>query len=238
MSYKLLIVDDEKQVTDQFSGCARGKLEVLVANSASEAYALARANMPEIGTIDFGIGEANGNEVGKTLKSINPGIKLAGITSGDPNNFDSSIFDIRESKSIDNARYMTIIDCLRSPNPRAEYSRYKRLTMPCENLAALSILLLGYTVALNLQKGIQPVPGIKLVVPPEEQIALFLDVKKIGLDPDKLYEDVCFADPSLKDDKNATEFFEALKNGKFGEIPLNIAQYVENKLKKILGGKP
>lgn len=181
---RLLIVDDQRELTDRFSAWAAERpLEVRVANSCIDAVRIGTEYRPDIATVDFDIdATGNGNYVGRELKAIQPGIRMAGVTYGDPRNFDEGLFAVRASKGSKES-YLRVLDQLMgraAPEPRSgEYA---------ERLLALSILLQGYDVAQRLIRGEQPVPGITLPVPTPEATAALLDVTQVGMTTTQLVE--------------------------------------------------
>ncbi len=235
MKNKILIVDDSKKIHERFSKyLANENLEILIAKNLFEAEEIAQREMPPAATVDFSLGpkEPNGNDIGAKLKEINPNIKLAGITYGDPKNFDEGIFDIRESKGINDSTYVNIVNLLlSSENPGEEYKSSQPGEKIPENILVASILLQGYNFARNLQKGIQPVEGTEFAIPSEEKTLDMLNFENIGdgvsIKPMEVYAAMCGIDYKIADDVVVENFFKAVDDKRYGDVKDADAVHVE-----------
>lgn len=235
---KILIVDDDEKIHKRFSSyLADENLEILLAKNISEASGIAQDEMPSAATIDFYLGpaEPDGNSIGAELRKINPEIRIAGITYGDPENFDENVFDIRESKGIDRKTYVNIVSMLlNSDNPGENYSASQQKDEIPEQILAASILLQGYNTARNLQKGIQPAERIELPAPSDEKTLDILNFEGIGLNPMEVYAAMCRVDHSIAGDSVAENFFKAIDDKRYSDIKDADAEHVEKRIAGII----
>jgi len=184
---KLLIVDDNKDLVKRFQSAAKGEFEVHVAYGVREGIEQALKINPDIATIDHDMPDGTGNEVAQKIKEINPDAKIAGFTGGEPEKFKPELFDIRESKE-NLKNYQNILKILaNSPNPAKEYGKlcYKpneKLVKAIEHFLPIDILVQGYDMALELRAGAQPVPGVELRIPTQEETDVYFEMEGLGID--------------------------------------------------------
>ncbi|GEM_PF-6447222 len=184
---KLLIVDDNLDLVQRFQRAAKGEFEVYVAHGVKEGIEQALKIKPDIATIDHDMPDGTGNEVAQKIREINPNARIAGLTGGNPENFKQELFDIRESKQ-QLKSYQSILNILaNSPDPRKEYGALNYASNPKLNSAFEAFLILtilgdGYKTSLELRAGKQPVPGVELRIPTQEETDGFFEMEGLGID--------------------------------------------------------
>lgn len=183
---KLLIVDDNEELVKRYQRIAKGEFEVHVAYGVKAGIEKALEINPDIAILDHDMPDGTGNEVAQKIREINPNARIAGLTGGEPEKFKEELFDIRESKERGN--YQSILKILgNSENPRKEYGKLnyapdRKLNAAFEAFLVLTILGDGYKTALELRAGKQPVPGMELRVPTQEETDGFFEMEGLGID--------------------------------------------------------
>jgi CheY-like chemotaxis protein len=243
MKPKLLIVDDEQCYRERFSELLKDfYLDIILAEGVEEGIEKALAERPEAIITDKDMPDGTGNDLARAVKQEYD-VRIAGITNGEASEFDEELFDIRESKQVNNDSYKELVTCLLyAKDPGKKYAEsglgsQSGNTQEMENVAAVSLLLQGYTIARKLQRGEQ-IEGVsvKLPVPSEEKTLNMLAMEDIGLDPAEFYETLCRIDAGLEQDAVTQELFEKIADKKFDEVTYDAAKHVEEVLYKILEG--
>lgn len=195
---KILIVDDEKRCRDRFSGLIHDcGLEIIIAEGAQEGIRKALSEMPDMIITDKDMPDGTGNDVARAAKqAYNP--RIAGLTGGDLEDFDEKVVDVRYSKSISDEQYKGLVKILaESRNPREDFEKAmgiyisdfeKAVMQALHEYTAIDILVQGYMLAQELLEGKQPVEGVELRLPSEEEADSLLDTEDIGISADELYK--------------------------------------------------
>ncbi|MBU0727634.1 response regulator [Patescibacteria group bacterium] len=186
MTKKILVVDDTEQYREKYANLAlRPDTQVIVASGVKEGIELALAERPEIIITDKDMPDGSGNDLAKAVKA-EYNVRIAGITGGNPEDFDPQYVDARFSKNISEANYEQLIEILvNGKNPREEclqIGAYR--SQPTgefhelyEMIMAIDILAQGYIIGSQLIRGEDPIPGVELEVPAQEQIDNLFDVE-------------------------------------------------------------
>ena len=198
MAKKLLIVDDEKKYRGRFSGLVSDMdIEIIIAEGVKEGIEKALAEKPDAIVTDKDMQDGTGNDLAKAIKEAY-NANIAGITGGNPQDFDEKVIDVRLSKSIRDSQYKALVNILlESDNPAKDYAvavgEYvnefvKIVGEVISEYAALDILVQGYMLGLERTEGKQPIENLKMKEISKEQANSLLDSEDIGIIADELHQ--------------------------------------------------
>jgi CheY-like chemotaxis protein len=194
---KVLVVDDSVHYREKYANLAKEMgLRVVQAENVQEGIEKALADRPDAIITDKDMPDGTGNDFAKAVKQAYE-VNIAGITGGNPEEFDEHV-DVKLSKDIADDEYKKLVKILlESKQPEQEYmaaiGKYKgefveAVGKAVMEYAAIDILVQGYIMAKQLQKGEQPVKGIELPLPREEQVRDMLDIADIGMKPQAMQD--------------------------------------------------
>jgi CheY-like chemotaxis protein len=197
---KVLVVDDTQQYREKYANLVKDMgLRVIQAENVQDGIEKALAEKPDAIITDKDMPDGTGSDLAKAVKQAYD-VKIAGITGGNPEEFDDHI-DVKLSKDISDEDYKTLVSILlESKHPEADFlvatGKYKgefveAVKKAIDEYVAIDILAQGYILAKQLQRGEDPLPGVEnleLKVPSEEQAQKMLEIDDIGVDPQALHE--------------------------------------------------
>jgi DNA-binding response OmpR family regulator len=244
MPKKLLIVDDEQRYREKYSALASEvdpDLEIILAENVEQGIERALAERPDAIVTDKDMPDGTGNDLARAVRAVYQ-VPIAGVTGGYSGEFKEELFDIRVQKTIEDAEYKTIVQCLlTADDPRKEYAQHSGqhtdFTQEEEDqLMGMSIILQGYNLARKLQKG-EKIEGIdpkelQLKIPSEEKTRALLDVETCDIDPQQFYARHRQLFQAAGEDVD--RFFADLAEKRFDRITDEQAEQAEKLLYKVL----
>lgn len=211
---RLLIVDDEDKYREKIADLANGTdLEIILASGAKEGIDKAVREKPDAIITDKDMPDGSGNDLAKEVKQVYDAY-IAGTTGGDPDDFDSSVIDMRFSKQDPEEEYINVIRALATDAPYTTQHDTMAMmnTDAFTNYMAIDLLVQGYIASVAMREGMSLTGELdgeedpskdeeikeQMTVPSEEATDGLLDLQKVGIDPQELYEQ-SQSDTKLKD---------------------------------------
>ena len=195
MAKKILIVDDQEKFRDEYSKIVRSMgIEAIVACSVKEGIEKALFEKPDAIITDKDMPDGSGNDLAFAVKKEYD-VKIAGITGGEPEDFIKFV-DVKASKSISTNEFKKLVNALFEKDPAKAYENAidikndfgKAIEKMMEEYTVLSILVQGYIAGAELNRGINPVPGLELRTPTKEEMENLFDFQTLGVDSKAYFE--------------------------------------------------
>jgi CheY-like chemotaxis protein len=219
MSKKLLVVDDQKKYRERYSALAQELgIEVILAEGVKDGIEKALAEMPDAIVTDKDMPDGTGNDLAKAVRDAYD-VPIAGITGGNPEQFDKETMRYRLSKSIPDTGYQRMLIQLlglEEQHVKAEveqgrlekgfYDKFQEIrstVVPIqdsefagalaevyETLIAIDILVQGVILTDDMRNRREHVQEMMqhLKVPEDGAEQKMLDIKGIGVEPEKIGE--------------------------------------------------
>ncbi len=242
---KIVVVDDDPHFRCKYASLAKELgAEVVMAEGVREGIEVILAQKPDAVITDKDMPDGSGNDVADAVKKAYADVPVAGITGGNPGNFNANV-DIKLAKGINDENYKKLVQILvESGNPKEDFDRAMGLCPEAEaiqkaayKLIAVDILVQGYILAEQVMAGVQPVKGVVLGPIDKENAEAMFDIANIGMTPENLLECYLKIDEGLDamggvshksvlkhaiadfvNNPDAAEFIDDLAAGKIADI--------------------